>query len=245
MRSKKETMLKILNSVEDFLFKPHSCLFCGCECDDDEYRICFRCEKELDYIGEKYCLKCGTKIDGDYDFCIECKSTPHNFKFARSVLIYNEKSSPAILRFKYGGRKTFALPLAKLLVKRFLETEILADVVTFVPMPKEREKQRGYNQSRELCQEFSNLTQIPMIESLERIKLVERQATLGKQDRKKNLEGSFGAVNKSNFKGKEILLIDDVVTTGATADECAKTLLNAGAKNVFVLSIAKTPNFKI
>ena len=237
----KEKILKTIDNVENFLFKAHSCMFCDCECADDDFRICFRCKKNLDFIGDRYCLKCGAKLSGDYEFCIECKSEQHEFDKARSVLVYNEKSSPAILKFKYGGRKAFALPLARILAKRFETVDIIADVVTFVPMPKEREKERGYNQSFELCKEFSSLTGILMIDALERVKNVERQATLGRAERIKNMQGSFNAKNKQEFKNKDVLLIDDVVTTGATASECAKTLLNAGAKSVSVLSIAKTP----
>ena len=237
----KEKILKTIDNVENFLFKAHSCMFCDCECADDDFRICFRCKKNLDFIGDRYCLKCGAKLSDDYEFCIECKSKQHEFDKARSVLVYNEKSSPAILKFKYGGRKAFALPLARILAKRFETVDIIADVVTFVPMPKEREKERGYNQSFELCKEFSSLTGILMIDALERVKNVERQATLGRAERIKNMQGSFNAKNKQEFKNKDVLLIDDVVTTGATASECAKTLLNAGAKSVSVLSIAKTP----
>lgn len=240
MKISKEKISKAINTVEDFLFKPHSCLFCGRECDDDELRICFRCKEVLDFTADKFCKKCGTKISGDYDFCIECKSVEHFFDKARSVLVYNEKSAPAILKFKYGGKKTFALPLAKLLLKRFSETDLICDMLTFVPMPKDREKERGYNQSFELCKEFSKLSGIEMCPTLERVKHVERQATLGKEERRKNMEGSFGILDKKLVKGKEVLLIDDVVTTGATADECSKTLLKAGAKSVSVLSIAKT-----
>lgn len=240
MKISKEKIIGAINKVEDFLFKPHSCMFCSCECDDDNFRMCARCKQNLDFIGDRYCLKCGAKISGDYNFCIECKNEEHWFDKARSVFVYNEKSAPAILRFKYGGTKTFALPLARFLAKRFETVDIVSDVVTFVPMPKEREKQRGYNQSFELCKEFSNLTNIPLVETLKRIKDAPRQATLGKTERRKNLENSFSAMNKQGFKGKDVLLIDDVVTTGATADECSKTLLKAGAKSVSVLSIAKT-----
>lgn len=241
MSNIKDKIVKGINYLEDFLFNPHSCMFCGCECDDDELRICFRCKEDLDFIKDRFCLKCGTLLLGDYDFCIECKNESHEFEMARSVLLYNQKSAPAILKFKYGGRKAYAIPLAKLLAKRYAESDILADIVTFVPMPEDRKKQRGYNQSEELCKEFSLLTGIKMVETLKRIKNTERQATLGKEERRKNLQGSFGAVAKKCFKDKDVLIIDDVVTTGATADECAKTLLKAGARSVSVLSVAKTP----
>lgn len=237
----KEKFLEKLNKVEDFLFKPHSCMFCGTECDDEVFRTCNFCKAKLDKIENDFCLKCGTKLNGTYDFCIECKSDEHLFNMSRSVFVYDELSSRAILKFKYGGAKPFAKPLAKYLAEKFSTSDLLADVATFVPMPKEREKKRGYNQSFELCSEFCSLTGLPFKACLERTRNSERQTTLNKEDRKKNLNGSFRAINKADFKNKIVLLIDDVVTTGATADECAKTLLNAGAVEVNVLSIAKTP----
>lgn len=240
MKISKEKIMKTINNVEDFLFKPYSCMFCGDECDDEEFRMCSYCKDKLNFTKDKYCKKCGAKLSGDYDYCIECKSLVHEFDKARSVFVYDENSAPAILKFKYGGKKTFALPLAKFLLKRFSECDIICDILTFVPMPEDREKQRGYNQSFELCREFSALSGIPFFQTLERVKHVERQATLGKQERRKNMEGSFGILDKKTVKGKHVLLIDDVVTTGATADECSKTLLKAGAKSVSVLSLAKT-----
>lgn len=237
----KEKIIEKLNKVEDFLFKPHSCMFCGSECDDDLFRTCSFCKTNLDQIQNDYCLKCGAKLNGTYDYCIECKSDEHFFNVSRSVFVYDEISSRAVLKFKYGGAKTFAKPLARYLSLKFSTSDILADIATFVPMPKEREKKRGYNQSYELCKEFSIFTEIPFYSCLERTKNSERQTTLNKADRKKNLKGSFRSINKDVFKNKIVLLIDDVVTTGATADECAKTLINAGASEVNVLSIAKTP----
>ena len=241
MEKQKSKILDGLGKINQFLFAPHSCMCCGTECEDDYYRLCFRCKEKLDFVTDNFCLKCGAKISRDYDFCIECKDDPHQFELARSVFVYDDTCAQIILKFKYGGAKDFALPLARMLALKYSKSEIIADTVTFVAMPKKREMQRGYNQSFELCKEFSLITGIPMHNLLERTRNVPSQTTLGKTDRKENLKGSLRAVNIDQIMNKEILLIDDVVTTGTTADECAKTLKEAGAKTVFVLSVAKTP----
>lgn len=230
-----------LDRLEDFLFKSHACMCCGTECGDDTYRLCDTCKSKLKLIGEKFCLKCGTKIDGDYDFCIECKNDVHEFDKARAIFVYDENSAPMILHFKYGGRPAYAKALGKMLYDRYNDSDIVASVVTYVPMPKEREKQRGYNQSHLLAKEFSFLSGIPLVNALVRTKNSEQQTKLSKSKRKENLLGSFAVTDKALVKGKDVLLIDDVVTTGATADECAKVLYKAGAREVSILALAKTP----
>lgn len=234
------------SKISDFLFPNHSCICCRKENDSDSpYRICSRCFDKIPFTKDKFCLKCGEIINGDYDFCITCKNKTYNFDYARSVMAYNKTTAPIIMKFKYNGLKSFGLPLAHLLKDFYESSDLIANTVTFVPMPEEREKERGYNQSKVLCEHFSFLTNIPMIDSLYRTRSLPKQSTLNSDDRAKNIKGSFKAINKHEIRGKEILLIDDVMTTGATASECAKVLLSAGAKNVQVLTLCKTPALEV
>jgi len=230
-----------LEKLEDFLFAAHSCMACGAECEDEGYRICFRCKKALDFISHRHCVICGTKIGEGYDICVDCKKEPRAFEKSRSVMIYDALSAQILLKFKFGGLKDYAKPLGKMLFDLFCRSDLFAHAATFVPMPKKREKERGYNQSYLLALEFCKLSNIPLICALERAREADRQTTLGREDRKKNLQGGFKVSDKKLVKDKEILLIDDVMTTGATASECAKTLIDAGAKSVSVLTVAKTP----
>ena len=235
-----------LNKIGEIMFPIYSCICCGKEIDSDSpYRICYDCFNKIPFTKNKFCLKCGEIIAGDYDFCITCKNKAYNFDYARSVFAYIPFTAPIILNFKYNHLKTHALPLANLLKDFFSTSDLIADTCTFVPMPEDREKERGYNQAKVLCEKFSELTGIPMIDSLVRIKSVTKQSTLKADERAKNIIGSFKAINKHAIKNKEILLIDDVMTTGATASECAKILRKAGAKNVQVLTLAKTPSLEI
>jgi len=227
--------------TERFLFKTHNCVCCGRECDlENKYRICSHCLETLDFTGEHFCLTCGDKIDNNYDYCLKCKNDLYNFDKARNIFIYNDLIKTAIMNFKYNGKPEYAEPLGNLLKDYYADSDIIADVVTYVPMPKDREKKRGYNQAKELAKQFSYLTEMPIEDLLERVESVEKQSVLTAKERRENIKGTISAINKHKIKNKDILIIDDVLTTGATASECAKILKQNGAKSVSVLTLAKT-----
>ncbi len=233
--------MKLLTKAEDFLLSAHSCIFCRRECDTDSpYRICSRCLKRVDFIGDKFCLKCGVKIGEGYDFCVNCQETSFDFDYSRSVFTYDDLTRPMIMNFKYNGQRTLKAPLGKLLADYYDQSDIVADIVTYVPMPKKRQKARGYNQAKELADEFCTLTGMPLVDVLARTKESERQASLNAKQRAENIKGSFEAINKAKIKKRNILIIDDVSTTGATTSECARVLKKAGASSVAVLTLAKT-----
>lgn len=232
---------EIINRAEDFLFSLHSCICCSRECDSDSpYRICSRCLEKIEFSNKNYCLKCGVKIGEGYDYCLTCQDKSYYFDYARSVSTYDEVTAPMILKFKYNGLKTHRRPLGKILADYYSTSDIIADEATFVPMPRKREKKRGYNQAKELAEEFCALTSMPLVNVLIRTKENIKQATLSAKEREENIKGSFEVINKELIKGKDVLLIDDVLTTGATASECARVLKKAGARSVVVLTLAKT-----
>jgi len=136
----------------------------------------------------------------------------------------------------------YKYPLSHLLFDYFKESDLVVNSVTYVPMPKKRQKERGYNQALELAQEFARLSGLPFYDFLERNEdKAIKQSTLNAKDRKENIKGTIGAINKRAIKSKDILLIDDVSTTGATTSECARVLKKCGARTVCVLTVAKTP----
>ncbi len=237
----KEELKRKLNSVEDFLFPAHSCLCCGSECDTfDGYRICSRCAPKLRKIDHNFCQKCGTLIKGDYALCLHCMDIERHFNKARSIYVYDENFAPIILKMKFGKAKSPSIAIGKMLADYFAESDLLGEVVTFVPMPTSRQKDRGYNQAEEICKQFSLLTEIPMVDTLNKQETAYKQAKLGYDERQQNIINTFSIKDKSLVKNKCVLLIDDVITTGATVSECAKVLLKAGAKQVDVLSVAHT-----
>lgn len=230
-----------LEKLEDFLFDPNSCICCTRECDlDNSYRLCSRCVKNLEFIGDSFCLKCGEKIGSSYDYCLTCKEELFNFDYARAVLVYNEISAPIILKFKYNGHKWYKYPIAHLLKDYYSQSDIVANCVTYVPMPEKRFKERGFNQAEEMAREFGKLTNIEVLDLLTRKEETIKQASLTAEERRKNIKGSFIAINKNQINGKDILLIDDVMTTGSTVSECAKVLKENNARSVCVLTVART-----
>lgn len=242
----KTTAKEKFEKFMDFMFAPHSCICCQRECDtQNPYRLCSRCEKDFPFTRDKFCLKCGEAIEGDYDFCLNCKETSYEFDMARSVFAYTKQTAPIIMNFKYNGFKTHGKVLGKMMVDFYENSDIVADLATFVPMPKHRQKQRGYNQAEVLCETFCKSTGMAQATLLERVKESPKQATLGREERAKNIKGSFKAINRAAIKGRDILLIDDVFTTGATANECALVLKKTGARSVVVFTLAKTKQQKI
>lgn len=244
MNKNKTTIKEKFNKIFDFLFASHKCICCGRENNlNNDYRLCSSCLEKIKFTKDNNtCLQCGSIINQGFDFCIKCKDTTYSFDKARSVFAYDDISASMILKFKYNGNKSYSLPLAHMLKSVFDTSDLIADSVTFVPMPKERQKKRGYNQSYELCKQFSSLTKIPMFDMLERTNNINKQSTLNAEQRAQNIKGSFKAINKEIIKNREIILIDDVMTTGATANECALMLIKAGARNVSILTLARTPS---
>ena len=121
----------------------------------------------------------------------------------------------------------------------FIKTDWQIDAVVPVPLYIKREKKRGFNQATLLSSQFESVLNIPVISNnLVRLKNTPTQTKLTKIERKNNLDKAFKVLDKKEFKGKNVLLIDDVFTTGATTDECSKVLKSVGVKNIYVLTLA-------
>ena len=240
-----------LNKLKNYLLKliyPNhiKCIFCGDELNQNSYNdICEVCLKELPYI-TTCCGKCGNPIhEDDTGVCESCKITNYDFIWARAVFEYKDKVLTSVHKFKYSGGKYLFSPFAKLMATKYATENLFADVVTFVPMYKTKEKKRGYNQAKLLAEEFCKLTKLECVDIIEKVVDNSAQASLNFKERRENVKDIF-KVNpelKHKIKGKSVLLIDDIFTTGATANEICKMLINAGADKCYVLTLAHT-NFK-
>ena len=133
-----------------------------------------------------------------------------------------------------------AVDFAKILASKFAESGISADIVTYVPTTAKKLKERRYNQSAEMAKEFAKLTNLVCLDLLDKTKDTIEQKELTRSERLKNLIGSIVTKDKWQVKGKDILVIDDVFTTGGTMDACAKALKRAGANKVYGLTVCKT-----
>lgn len=218
------------------------CIFCGKELDTKVSTCtCENCVKKLPFLTGHKCRKCGDKIDSMAEYCIICKDTKRHFDVAYSPFIYKNQISASIIKFKFENAKYLFKPLSTYLAKCYYENNIVADIVVGVPMTEEKQKQRGYNQANELAKNLAKFVNLPYDElTLKKIKNTDRQVDLEFEQRSKNVCDAFWVTDRKTFKGKDVLLVDDVLTTGATCDECAKALKKGGAKKVIVLTLART-----
>jgi len=201
--------------------------------------LCESCAAGLKKIVEPLCARCGTPFPRHWKVkrCSLCKTQRSALSRTRSVYFYEGLVRQMVRAAKYRG-----LPR---LLRFFAEQIFIAgfafppvDAVVAVPLHRAREWQRRFNQARFLANEFSRLSGLPVSDCLFKKQPTAAQSSLSGIARRKNLKGAFGCV-----PGKEIptsvLLIDDVITTGATMEECARTLRKNGAKKVYALSIAR------
>ncbi len=150
---------------------------------------------------------------------------------------YDEDSSLLVKNLKYGNRRDLAETMTRLFF-RYAETDDAFDVVTSVPLHREKQRQRGFNQSREIALRVAEEMGLPYEETLVRTVNTVSQTRLSYRERLRNMKGAFSLGKDVDVRGKRILLVDDVVTTGATMKECAAVLRSAGAKRVGMASFA-------
>lgn len=221
-----------------------TCAVCGVELFGEDY-FCPDCLKKLPFISNKKCNHCGRSAILSEEYCDTCKNFFVSVDVARSVFDYTGKVAYLIKNFKFDGAKHLATPFAKYMLPIMLKNFPRTDVITYVPMTEKSQKKRGYNQTELLASELSLKTNIPLITAVYKKKETARQVKLKRAERLKNLQGSFGVVDKNLIKGKNVLLIDDVLTTCATAETISKLLKEKGAARVYFLTVASVPDKSI
>lgn len=207
----------------------------------------------LDLLFPPKCVLCHKLLpNSKEDLCQTCAmdvlqaGTQHlrgkHFVRCVSPFCYEGKVRESIHRYKFGGRKFYHKPYGAWLaacIKRELDGEF--DIMTFVPISRRRKRQREYDQSQLLAERAGEILQIPVISSLKKVRDNPAQSgILDAEKRKKNVKDAYCAVKSENFAGKRVLLVDDVVTTGTTLEECSKILAKSGAKEVFCATLAMT-----
>ncbi len=222
----------------DLIFPP-CCVICK---NKSRKIICDVCVNKVVYLKPPICGLCGKPRDKYFagDLCEDCGRGGVPFTLARSVALYDGVLKEAIHKFKFDGKRTLSSFLGKLLVSYLRYGDIPAkeiDLMIPIPLSAKREKQRGYNQSKMLAEEISRQCSIYLdSRSLKKIKDVTPQFELSRKERLQNVRGAFQA---SALTGKNVLLIDDIYTTGATVREASKALKAAGAKNIYALTLAR------
>ena len=213
-----------------------TCDSCGIE--TFEGNLCPECLKNTTFNDKATCPVCGRKVVRS-EICIECKAKPPLFDYGMSALIYEGTAVKLIHKFK-NGEAYLKDYFADLIVAKLNEVYDLLqlDYIAFVPMTKKAELKRGYNQSKLLAECLSKRINVPVCDVIEKVKDTSDQKALSGTDRAKNLEGSFKAKKKNALLDKNVLLIDDILTTGATADAVCTALFHAGVIKVYLATIA-------
>ena len=242
-------MNALLRSLITFLY-PAQCRHCGENLDPaDGHYICKPCWQEAGLIDRPYCEICGYSISQTVAMperissCIECPESPQ-FRKARSAAVHDSAVGEAVRLLKYQGKAVMAKPLADLMLNALPSFFGMEDYDCIVPVPihKKKRRERGYNQMELIGKELSSAVGIPLeTRSLIKIRHTESQRRMPtSKDRATNVRGAFDVTDPSRVTGKKILLIDDVLTTGATANESAKTLARKGkARYVDVFTLTR------
>ncbi|MBF0533069.1 MAG: ComF family protein [Candidatus Omnitrophica bacterium] len=238
-------MLKdYIDGLIDLVYPP-LCLLCrkkilpraGCP------TLCAICQSRLVKNTPPFCVKCSRPLPGAPTvLCPSCRKNQPNFDFAWCARTYTAPLKSLIYTFKYGGktqmRHLFAAEIQQFIAASNFDIRQF-DALVPIPLHPARWRERGYNQSELLAKTLSALYAIPVKSLLRRVKPTRFQAGLTRKERWTNISGAF-RMNASTLPDKNLLLVDDLLTTGATASEAALTLKNAGAELVGVLTLAVT-----
>jgi len=228
----------------DMVLPPH----CGA-CDapvDVPGRLCAECWSKVGFITAPYCACCGTPFEIEAEagaLCAVCIQTPPGYRRARAAILYRSVGRDLILALKMADRTWIAPALGGWMARAGAELLADADFIAPVPLHRWRLMVRRFNQSALLAATVSRASGTACIANLLiRARATKSQARLSASERRKNVQGAF-RLRKRHAKlvqGKSILLIDDVITTGATAEACVRALLRGGAAHVDVLTLART-----
>ena len=187
------------------------------------------------------CANCGRKTLYAEKYCSTCKNALTAIDLGRSVFNYEKPISNLIMRFKYYNARYIKEYFAQRLFLLYTSNYFNADFIVYVPMTDTAKRKRGYNQSELLANALSEKTGVPVFNGLKKVKETKRQATLSRVERLKNLNQAFRITNKRELKDKTVVIVDDVTTTGSTAQAIAERLKKAGALKVYLLTVASRP----
>ena len=223
-------------SMLDFAL-PARCAGCGAIV-DDPHTFCADCWVSIDFM-RGGCDSCGLPLEAtDAELCAACLASPPRIKRTRSAVVYDELTRGLAIRLKYGRRIGLAKTMAHYM------SPLLGSVPPnsrLVPVPLHRRRlwQRGFNQATLLAAELSRRSGLPVDNALVRVKKTPALKGMSRQQRRRTVAGAFRLREGSNLRGRTVVLVDDVLTTGSTAESCARALLRAGAERIEFVSWAR------
>jgi ComF family protein len=247
-------MKKLINIVKFRLFwsnlvdliYPKYCQICSQSISDTQFEsVCVGCLEKISVNSSPLCLKCGQKLENSRlqeNGCKSCRNKNYFFDRALSVCEYSGVVKKCIQLFKYKRKLKLGRNLSKIMIK-FLKDHVNAqtiDLITAVPLHRTKLKERGFNQAEVLAENIRlNLNLPATFNNLRRLRKTRSQYQLPVEKRRLNLQGAFDCSDKTVFKDKTVLIVDDIFTTGSTLNECSKVIKSAGAKKVYTLTMAR------
>lgn len=211
--------------------------------------VCDECLDSIKPLAGPLCSWCGDRLvpfAQEGQICIHCEETSPRFQHAAAHGEYDGALRGLIHLLKYQGIRSAARPLGRQLAQgiRFVCSDFPgAHVLVPVPLHRQRRSSRGFNQAELIARlALRELRELPLElapNALARTRLTESQTGFTREQRRENLRGAFAVSDPARVRGRNIVLLDDVLTTGATADECSRILLRAGAKQVLVVTVAR------
>jgi ComF family protein len=232
----------MFSELFDFVYPP-LCLLCETRLGFDKpLYFCRSCFRNLPWIGKKACLECGRYLAASAHFksrCKVCQQTKHFFTDACSALQFDETLKNLLFEMKYSGEWGLSKALSVLLLhplKRMI-SDCKPNCITFVPLHPLRHKERGFNQSALLAKHLGKSLRIPVKSLIARNRWDAIQANTSWKERAKNIHGSFEILKKRDPMPEHVLLVDDVMTSGSTLNECSKVLKMAGSTRITLASL--------
>lgn len=217
---------------------PPRCAGCGIIV-DDVHSFCPECWRKIEFLGEGGCSSCGIPLQAtDEGTCAVCLARPPRISRSRAAVAYDELSRSLAIRLKYGRKVAIARTMA-----RYMAPLVARDpeaVLVPVPLHRTRLWRRGFNQSALVARELSKMLGIaadPL--AIRRIKRTPPLKGMSPVQRRKTVAGAFRVRDRSAVTGRTVILVDDVLTTGSTADACARVLKRAGAARIELVSWAR------
>ena len=228
-------------NIIDLIF-PSRCPICGDIIEVHGETACPICRLRAPYVTAPYCMKCGKPIsDPHKEYCINCMEKEQLFTQGRALFIHTDQIKQSIYSYKYSGKREYAKYYTEEIV-RLLGADIRrweADGIIPIPIHKDRERKRGFNQAELIASMIGKKMNIPVYSDyiVREINTI-AQKDLNRQERQNNLKKAF-KIAQNDVKLEEVILFDDIYTTGSTMNAVAQTLLSAGVKHIYfvVLSI--------
>ena len=235
---------RLFGFVLDFALPPR-CGGCGTIVDEVD-SFCADCWRKLEFLGPGGCSRCGLPLKAtDADLCGACLAKPQRLDRIRSAVVYGDISRSIAMRLKYGRKVALARTMSRYMRPLLGD---FPDGALFVPVPLHRSRlwRRGFNQSAIVARELSRRTGLQVdVEALARIHATPPLKGMNLKQRRRAVAGAFRATPGAELRGRTVVLVDDVLTTGSTANACARALKRAGASRVELLSWARVvrPSF--